>query len=326
MSNKTAYPKRPQHFAHKFTRLLFRSCVGAQIGPDATLLLIAIVHCEDAKRYTGPVAFFSANLADQIGLSVSSMERARARAIEAGWLHCIPGAKRRAAQYWVTIPRSEVLKPDGSLDESEEILRQVDGVSGEHLTEEAGSIRGISDGASGEQANHLLTSSFPYPYPSSREAGESKPAEAKTKPVANEKQQPTPEPAVLPDDSPEVLAETKNPALLIFPTADGGAVDFCESHRLELAAVYPGVDVLAEAKKALLYAQNGGGVRSPSVMQFLLAWLNTGQQKGTLAKTPNTNSPPAKRHTSWRDVPPAPPMASMQRLIAAAAGQKAGAN
>lgn len=169
-TSSTAYPRRPPFFAHRFVRLLFRTCAAAEIGPDAALLLVAVAHTEDAKRYTGPVRFFAENLADQCGFSVSSMSRARAKAVTSGWLHYEPGAKRRMATYWVMIPDRFADIPDGPNDHSgEEMLGQVDDVSGEerqssvNLTEQVESIRSATDNVSGAHLTDLLPSSSSFP-------------------------------------------------------------------------------------------------------------------------------------------------------------------
>ncbi|WP_149113685.1 hypothetical protein [Limnoglobus roseus] len=125
-------------------------------------MLTIIVMTEDAKRYSGPVSFYSTNLADQCGFSRSSMERARDRAASAGWLHYTPGTKGRAAMYWVTIPPEEEGKPDGpSDDDSVQMLRQVDAQS----EQQPNSIRAQSDVESGQHVTHSLTSSSSSPFP-----------------------------------------------------------------------------------------------------------------------------------------------------------------
>lgn len=160
--SESPYPKRESHFAHRFIRLMARTCLANLIGPEACWLLTIIVMIEDAKRYSGGVTFYAQNLADQCGFSISSMERFRKRAVEAGWLHHVPGAKRRAATYWVLIPVAEQDKPDGPSDEGgSEILRQPDGESGEKVTEKAVSNRLACDGESGEHVTDLQTSPSP---------------------------------------------------------------------------------------------------------------------------------------------------------------------
>jgi hypothetical protein len=113
-----AYPKRPKFFAHKFCRLLFKQCVANEIGAEACWLLTVIAHAEDARHYTGAVTFFNSQLLSVVGLgSADALERVRRKAIEGGWLHYEPGAKRTPGRYWVTIPDQCAGVEDGPTDE-----------------------------------------------------------------------------------------------------------------------------------------------------------------------------------------------------------------
>ena len=166
MTESPTYPNRPSYFAVRFIRLLVKSCAGARIGPDGCWLLATIVSTEDAKRYSGPVTFFGGNLADQLGVSVSTMQRAREKCVEAGWLHHAEGAKGRAATYWVIIPPGEEGKPDGPSDETSsdllgQMLSQVDQASGQ----QEGRIRPSKRSASGQH----VTNTLPIPIPSPEE-------------------------------------------------------------------------------------------------------------------------------------------------------------
>jgi len=139
------YPQRPAFYAHRYCRLLFLTRAASEIGPEAGLICIDVAHTEDATRYTGPVRFYAQDLAARCGVSVSTMERARKRAVDAGWLHYEPGAKRRPATYWTTIPEQVRDVPDGlTREDAGDFLRQPDGASGEH----PGSIGGRTDGPS----------------------------------------------------------------------------------------------------------------------------------------------------------------------------------
>lgn len=81
------YPKRSSHFAHKFSRLLFKSCAAQDIGHHAVLLLVHIVHTEDAARYQRPVRFGISQLLETLGFSSErQLRQARDKAIAAGWL------------------------------------------------------------------------------------------------------------------------------------------------------------------------------------------------------------------------------------------------
>ncbi len=111
----TEYPARPSHFAHRYTRLILRSCAAQQISADAVLLCIAVVHTEDAKRYTSPPTFWNDQITVQLGISTSKLVRIRRKAVESGWLVYRPGAKSRAATYYVTIPSEYRDLPDGDI-------------------------------------------------------------------------------------------------------------------------------------------------------------------------------------------------------------------
>ncbi len=62
------YPKRPTHFAHKFVRLLTRTCDAMALGQGTAWLLTVIAHTEDAKHYTAPVTFWNDQLINVTGL------------------------------------------------------------------------------------------------------------------------------------------------------------------------------------------------------------------------------------------------------------------
>lgn len=127
MSEASEYPRRPKFFAHRFTRLLGKVCLGAEIGPDACWLLAFIAHTEDAAGFARPVSFFNEDLATRLGMSVSAMRRARERAVKAGWLTHIDGAKRRAPRYFVTVPEWASGKDDAPGDEHDGELVVADG-------------------------------------------------------------------------------------------------------------------------------------------------------------------------------------------------------
>src|SRR5690349_14190317 len=81
------YPKRSAFFAHRFVRVLHKSCAAQDIGPDACYLLCIIAHTEDAARYSGPVRFWRTQLMETMGItSPKRLIELRRRAIERGWL------------------------------------------------------------------------------------------------------------------------------------------------------------------------------------------------------------------------------------------------
>jgi hypothetical protein len=115
------YPKRPSHFAHRFCRLMTKVAVANEIGPDACWMLTVIVHQEDARRYRGPVTFYSEQLMPLCGFnSRGRLIRARQRAVEAGWLVYEQGSRGKPAKYFVAIPGEFSGVDDTPVDESVE--------------------------------------------------------------------------------------------------------------------------------------------------------------------------------------------------------------
>jgi hypothetical protein len=101
------YPSRHPYFAHRYCRLLTKTCAAQDIGHVAFVLCVTIAHLEDAKRYKRPVTFFNEQLMPLIGVTKwESLDRARQRASQAGWLHYEAGARgqRMPGLYWVEIP------------------------------------------------------------------------------------------------------------------------------------------------------------------------------------------------------------------------------
>ena len=117
-----AYPQRSSHFAHRYTRLLTKTCAAQEIGHIAFTLCVVIAHQEDAKRYRGAVSFYNEQLMPLVGVSKwEALDKARQRATDAGWLHYTPGnkGKRLPGRYWVTIPADLADLDDAPCDESQ---------------------------------------------------------------------------------------------------------------------------------------------------------------------------------------------------------------
>lgn len=96
--------KKP-YYAHKLTRLLFKSCAAQSIGQDAVLLIIHIAHTEDAAKYQGPVRFWNSQLNEVLGFhSPKSLNNARRKAVEAGWLEYDRKNDRSDGVYSTKIP------------------------------------------------------------------------------------------------------------------------------------------------------------------------------------------------------------------------------
>lgn len=118
------YPKRESHFAHKFCRLVMKSCVATELGQDVALLLMGIAMVEDSKRYSGAVSYYNEQLAPVLGFAnVKALQRARERAVDAGWLTYIAGARGRPARYWVNIPAESSAIDDAGMGSEVEELR-----------------------------------------------------------------------------------------------------------------------------------------------------------------------------------------------------------
>ena len=113
------YPKRPPFFAHRFTRLLHKAAVAAEIGRDAFSILIVVVHTEDAMRYRGPAKFWNSQLIETMGFSKwDQFDAARKRAIQAGWLNYCGNGKRKSGEYFVLIPNGYNEVSDTPIEES----------------------------------------------------------------------------------------------------------------------------------------------------------------------------------------------------------------
>jgi hypothetical protein len=116
-----SYPKRKAYFAHRYCRLLTKTCAAQEIGHIAFVLCVTIAHQEDAKRYSGSVSFFNEQLMPLVGVTKwESLDRARQRAAQAGWLHYEPGnrGQRTPGRYWVTVPEHLEAVDDKPCDES----------------------------------------------------------------------------------------------------------------------------------------------------------------------------------------------------------------
>lgn len=119
MAGEAKYPKREAFFAHRYCRLLVKTCAANIIGAEGCWLLTNIALLEDAKRYTGPVSFWNGQLFPLVGLSNEwALHRLRLKCVAARWLHYIPATRGRAALYWVTIPDEYLAIPDGPCDEN----------------------------------------------------------------------------------------------------------------------------------------------------------------------------------------------------------------
>ncbi len=134
------YPKRPAFFANKAIRAAIKTCVANEHGQDVFCLLCVVAHTEDAAHYRRPVTFYSGQLMPLIGiLSESTFKRVRQRAVDSGWLVYIPGAKRKPASYFVTIPERAQGLDDLPTDEGITEWSDDEQDSGSHSGSDSGS-------------------------------------------------------------------------------------------------------------------------------------------------------------------------------------------
>lgn len=116
------YPQRDKFFAYRYCRLLAKTCAAQDIGHISFALCVTIAHIEDAKRYTGPVTFYNDQLCSVVGVTKwKSLDNARKRASEHGWLHYEPGKQgcRQPGRYWVTVPSGYDCLDDSPCDEEQ---------------------------------------------------------------------------------------------------------------------------------------------------------------------------------------------------------------
>ena len=119
----TTLPVYPQHRAgwlHTLSVILTRAEAAREIGTDAVLLILTIAIQEAAQQCHGPPRFFDAELQRMLGLrSRGRLDKARQKAIDAGWLVFIagPDGDRSASRYWTVIPTRLNLSDDVLVDE-----------------------------------------------------------------------------------------------------------------------------------------------------------------------------------------------------------------
>lgn len=162
------YPKRDPFFAHRFVRLLQKSCAAMEIGPNACLLLCYIAHTEDAVRYSGPVKFWNEQLMTTMGFkSPKQLNDCREKAVGAGWLVYERSGHRQVGKYWVAIPAEfeglddSVIEPIHSEYGTNSGMNS--GMNRERIAER------IGDGSRNESRNESVTESgkpsIPVPDP-----------------------------------------------------------------------------------------------------------------------------------------------------------------
>jgi hypothetical protein len=118
MTDSTRYQPREPFFANKAIRLMIKTCLPNDIGTDAFALLVVVAQTEDAAHYRRPVTFFNGQLMPILGIkSPHSLIRARARAIDSGWLAYEQGGRGVPGKYWILIPKHAAGLDDSPVDE-----------------------------------------------------------------------------------------------------------------------------------------------------------------------------------------------------------------
>lgn len=265
------YPERESHFAHKFVRLLFKACVAQQIGVDAVILLIAIAHTEDAKRYRAPVTYFNSQLLPILGFAKwERLDRARKAACDAGWLHYEGGGTKRPGVYWVVIPKKSQGLDDAPLDEGADCLparlSPAEGDSGltdcKALYPSQGYSEGDNEGYSegDNEGEHSTLVPIPIPDPCS---------ELATQALSQHRNRR----GALTDFAFPVVGSKRHPSATEWTLSAAKLAEWRES--------FPDLDVEAEMVAARQWCRDNSRLRKTSdgMERFLGTWLRNAQNK-----------------------------------------------
>lgn len=154
------YPKREPFFAHKFVRLLTKSCAAQDIGLNAFALLCVIAHQEDSARYSGPVRFWNEQLMNVLGFkSPKQLNDCRAKAIQFGWLGYERSGNREVGRYAVTIPEGFEGLDDSPIESIRSVNHSESGTNKERIAERLG------DESRNESVRESGKPSVPSPVP-----------------------------------------------------------------------------------------------------------------------------------------------------------------
>jgi len=171
VNSMAVYPQRGQFFAHKFVRLLQKSCAAMDIGHQACLLLCYIVHTEDAVRYSGPVRFWNEQLMTVMGFkSPKQLNEARTKAEKAGWLVYERSGNRHVGRYFVTVPAGLEGLDDTPIEDNRSVNHSEFGTNsgtnaGAFIPNSERIAERISDGSRNEYGTESGKHSIPIPIP-----------------------------------------------------------------------------------------------------------------------------------------------------------------
>lgn len=160
----STYPKREQFFAHKFVRLLTKSCAAQDIGLNAFALLCVVAHQEDSARYSGAVRFWNEQLMNVLGFkSPKQLNDCRSKAVEFGWLNYERTGNREVGRYFVTIPEAFEGLDDTPIESNHSVNHSEygtnSGMNKERIAER------LSDGSRNESVRESGKPSIPIPDP-----------------------------------------------------------------------------------------------------------------------------------------------------------------
>lgn len=289
----TGYPAdRPRFFAHRFVRVLHKSCAGQDIGLEACYLLCIIAHTEDAARYSGPVRFWNSQLAETMGFrSPKQLNAARDKAIKAGWLHYARAHDRAVGEYFVMIPERYAGLSDSPIEPSCSDSRSDFGT-------ESGTGNGMDNGTGNAQerptsrnGNVLLPGkpSCPIPLPNPSPI----PAEDCVEPAA-------------PDSTPT----DDSPVVMEFPCSGTPKTWVLRQSKVdEWRESFPAVDIVSEVRKAKQWCLDNPTRRKTArgMPAFLGRWISREQDRGG-SREKNTKPSTRARSAAGYDYDPADDM------------------
>ena len=271
MAETATYPKRESHFAHRFCRTMTKAAVVMELGTDVCWFLTVIAHQEDVKRYR-PVNYWNEQLMALVGAkSVDKLIRMRNAAVAAGWLHYHSGGKYRPGVYWVLVPAEFEETPDTACDEPDASICTQNGSAANRDQTDTKSAANRTGGRR----------------PIERESSNPKPLS----------QNPTPK-----EDCSEA---STTPSELAYPRfyVVGGSREWTLTfeHITELAEVFPGVDIEAQAKLAWLWCKDAGPKRKTAggMRAFLRRWMERAQNESRAS--PARAGPPRKQTAADRN-------------------------
>ena len=264
------YPARSSFFAHKFVRLLQKSCAAMDIGQSSCLFLCYIAHTEDAARYSGPVRFWNEQLMTVMGFkSPKQLNEARSRAVDAGWLAYERSGNREVGRYWVTVPAQFEGLDDALIEENHSINHSENGTNSG--TNKGRIAERIGDELRNEKVTESGKPSIPIPDPIPIPAFCSKSSAGSSKPE--------------PGSGIKITTVGRN----------AGTHELPQSKIDEWAESFPGVDVPAECRKAAQWCRDNPTKRKTlkGLNRFLNTWLSKEQDAPKLnGQSTNGHSKP----------------------------------